>query len=682
VGGGGVGKTTCALLGLLYARCKGLNVNATALVSERAQELGVLHLNSDYAIPRVDFNKITAGQLAERIISSLYRSPEKFEFHRTVDVELIDEMGPIPAEIWSARDIVLRYIRNSKRLNGGKLDLVTLDHLQTHPVQGTHPLLCPIITTSYLFLRLKHSVRAATSPGWQRIQAITRMDPSQLTDTVQQEFVGLITTHCTFVSSEKDVPPDVLFVYGKNAPVKMHQARLQRKLSSRRDVLISESVDLESKYEGRFIRATTIGIRQLNSVLREQDKVYFFPGGRYRITFNKAGAFSNGQIAFLPRLPSRQTIAQKQPILLLLSPPGVSYIPGVSDKEEDLIAQGWKYCTVGMAPERVVSSGGVKAKRTLQYGLQLYVGSTWHSTMGKTLNSVATRVSNTSTDGGPYAIWDPTQVVIMLSRTRLPSDTIFISKDPIKTATEIFRVLKKTSPFRGYLTYILNQLCDHNGPPHPLVATLDRSRSVYRSRDVLLPIDNTGFVYMLVSKQDTSCLYIGSCENLIVRYALHNTGHGALQTGPLSLRPWGLLAFISGFAGRIDTYKGFESAWIASKERLGQDRISLQAVLDLGQELAEDFAVTHDLSLQFHLAGSVTNATPAVSISSSSSASFNEMDTSASSDNSQILMDEAVSVGSDAESDNSSDAYSSDEEDLDVNSCTSASSSVDPADDV
>jgi hypothetical protein len=72
------------------------------------------------------------------------------------------------------------------------------------------------------------------------------------------------------------------------------------------------------------MRATNIGIRQLNSVLREQDKVYFFPGARYRITFNKAGAFSNGQIAFLPRLPSQETIAQKQPILLLLSPPGVS----------------------------------------------------------------------------------------------------------------------------------------------------------------------------------------------------------------------------------------------------------------------------------------------------------------------------------------------------------------------
>jgi hypothetical protein len=58
------------------------------------------------------------------------------------------------------------------------------------------------------------------------------MGPCQLTDSVQQEFVGLITTPCTFVSSEKDVPPDVLFVYGKNAPVKMHQARLERKLSS------------------------------------------------------------------------------------------------------------------------------------------------------------------------------------------------------------------------------------------------------------------------------------------------------------------------------------------------------------------------------------------------------------------------------------------------------------------
>ena len=109
-------------------------------MSERAQELGLEHWNKDLCVPTVDLHSISPGQLAEKMLAGLYRKPERLEYHRTCDVTFIDEMGPLPAEYWSARDIVLRYITGSGRPNGGTLDFVTFDHLQVHPVRGTHPL--------------------------------------------------------------------------------------------------------------------------------------------------------------------------------------------------------------------------------------------------------------------------------------------------------------------------------------------------------------------------------------------------------------------------------------------------------------------------------------------------------------------------------------------------------------
>ena len=205
-------------------------------------------------------------------------------------------------------------------------------------------------------------------------------------------------------------------------------------------------------------------------------------------------------------------------------------------------------------------------KRTSQYGLQLYVASTFHSTMGKTLLKLATRVDETYDQNSPCALWDPTQVVTLLSRTKLPSDTYFVTKNPEATAKAIYRVLKRKSAFRSYLTDLIDRLCSSASNAAPMV--IDHNQSIFRPRDIPVPSDKTGYVYILVSTRNTNYVYIGSCKCLHTRFRQHNSGHGALQTGSATLRPWALLGFVSGFQGNDAIRLQFENRWINEKNNL------------------------------------------------------------------------------------------------------------------
>ena len=604
VGAGGVGKTTSAMITLLYARAQGLTVNATALVSERAQELGVPHLNNDFAIPRVDLNAITPGQLAERVISSLYRKPCHLEFHRTVEVEFIDEMGPISSEIWTARDIVLRYIRNSTRVNGGKLDVLTFDHLQTHPVQGTHPLMNPFLCSTHSFHRLKETVRTQHA-GWKRLQEISRMCHDDLTqEGIKDEFIRLLTQHCNFVSSNSLAPAGALYVYGKNAPVRHLLAQHHRLIQTRPNVLTSTSVDYECTFEGRYTLASDAVSRTISTKIREPRLLHFYKGARYRITHNKPGKYSNGQLAFLHRLPERDAVKHKRPLEFLLAPPGSTYIPCETDTELTLAAMGWTKVMIGVSPDNTVHLGHLRAKRTSQYGLQPYVGSTFHSTMGKTLALLVTQIGIAHSRSDIYALWDPSQVVILLSRTRLPSHTTFVTDDPRQTAERLFKVLLVKSPFRDHLSRLVDSLCGFNADQRPVMR--DHS-SIFRPRDVLLPPDNGGFAYLLVSTVDTTCAYIGSCYNLIKRYERHNRGLGARQTALESMRPWAMYAYVCGFAGDRTRFLGFETEWILAKVRAGSVANSPNYLVNLAEGLVQDFNSRYNICLKLVVCGELAD---------------------------------------------------------------------------
>ena len=596
VGGAGVGKTFCALVATLYARSVGAIINGTTLMSERAQELGVVHMNSDLAVPVADYKDITPGQLAEKIVAALHRKPEKLHLQRKTTFCLIDELGALPAELMAARDIALRYIRDNNLPNGGIQDLLTYDHLQLNPINGTHPMLSPFLTCTYSFNRLTHSVRASQNKNWQEIQAITRMGVNELEQpATKKRFVSLFTKNLSFVPDASHVPKDALFVCGKNEPTRLQIQEMQHQLRRDPNVVIHLSKDYVRDPDGNYRLAPegSEAIKLLDRKVREKHEVFFFKNARYRITFNKTtpmGTHSNGQIAFLPWHPNEEDINMGRPVEMMVGPPGCTYLPGSDDTEDTLT--GWVRMAIGMVPDRSVRSNSMRVQRTRQYGLELYVGSTCHSTMGRTLAKLATRIAEDDSKHSPYHLWHPSQVVVLLSRTNLPKQTYFITKNPKRAALSVYHVLCKRSPLRNYISNLLDRLCGVPSLDAPVV--IDHSESVYRPRDIPIPNDDTGYVYILVSTKTLDHVYIGSCANLLKRFKQHNSGFGAKQTANPSLRPWALLAYITGFQCKEELYRNCEREWIIRKEsfiarqKKAQVQVTIQDILSIADAVMID----------------------------------------------------------------------------------------------
>ena len=362
--------------------------------------------------------------------------------------------------------------------------------------------------------------------------------------------------------------------------------------------MISKSEDFERNSQGRHIPATKSTAAFLNWKLREHNEVFFYKKARHRITFNKHNSHSNGQLAFLPWKPDAETVMNKRPVTLMVAPPGCSYLPNENDNEDTLAERHWTRKKIGIAPDATTYQRGIRMKRTSQYGLQLYVASTFHSTMGKTLLKLATRVDEQGSNS-ECTIWDPTQVVILFSRTKLPNNTYFVTKNPEATGKTIYKVLKRKSAFRAQLSDLLDRLCSDglNAPPQ----VVDHSNSIFRPRDVDVPSDNTGFVCVLVSTVNTQCIYIGSCNCLHTRFQQHNSGYGALQTSPASLRPWGLLGYVCGFQGQKDVRLQFENRWIREKDNLINSpagrHATVQDIVHLVNPLVEHYNSREDIKV-------------------------------------------------------------------------------------
>ena len=247
-----------------------------------------------------------------------------------------------------------------------------------------------------------------------------------------------------------------------------------------------------------------------------------------------------------------------------------------------------------------------------------------------------------------------------------------------KTAQFIYSVLKKLSPFRDYLSYLLASLCENvqAGTP-PQLTMINQMFSVYCPRDVVIPSDNTGFVYLLISTVDLQFLCIGSCYNLIARYSSHNTGFGSFQTAPASLRPWAILCYVSGFEGQRRHFLDFERRWIAQKvalQRQPHSQASIEAIVALGETIALKFNEDRHMNLKFINSGTITSlreAVPTITVYSSSTESENKSSSSSEdqiNSNSESETNDAELDFSASASDNgydpseSSDAYENDDE--------------------
>ena len=122
---------------LLYSISRGLKVTTTAMMCNRALQLGGVHVHKLFLLPT---ERLTPHRRSELAIIKLMKSPKRIEFIRSIDVLFFDEMGQVSSEFLATFDIILRKIRNSNIYMGGVLFIFSMDHTQIQPIEG-HPFL-------------------------------------------------------------------------------------------------------------------------------------------------------------------------------------------------------------------------------------------------------------------------------------------------------------------------------------------------------------------------------------------------------------------------------------------------------------------------------------------------------------------------------------------------------------
>ena len=314
VGDPGAGKTTVLMMLALHGLCHGLNVATTALLCERALQIGGRHLH--WMVNMAVREGGSPAHIAELSIANLYRDGMKLEWLRRLDILALDELGQWPAESIAVLDIILRRVRNSTRFMGGILLICTKDILQLLPIDGRPPMLSPHMITSFQFTRLQHSIRAALDQPLQRIQAITRLMPTEVTVDIKNEFRSLIARHCTFVSSFDDpaIPDGAIFLFGRKEPGKEQQARKMAQLRAHGGIPVRAALDQETTTEGNWTPASTATKKRLDNKVREVRELYFFAGAAFEFTYIKKNCFSTSQLALLMDAPSQDDLDHFRPI--------------------------------------------------------------------------------------------------------------------------------------------------------------------------------------------------------------------------------------------------------------------------------------------------------------------------------------------------------------------------------
>ena len=603
VGGPGCGKTAINLICLLEALCMGLHVATTALLSERANELGGMHLHRLFCLPHRIPSSMGPGQIARASIANLYSwGTKQLHYLKQLDLLFIDELGQFPAKFIAVLDIILRHVRKSTLFLGGMLVFATYDIYQLLPINEIPPLLSGHMMTSFSFLELNHSVRAANDPVLRQLQHLTRIPPCDYTDEQLLRIREIITTQCTFVPdlNHRSIPSNAMFVFGKKEPGRQRRDVKLNALEQTREIPCRVAVDSESTYQGDWKDASAATISLLDSKAKEDRKLYFPRDLVYQTTEVRGNKYNSNQLCVLWDIPSQEDIDKFKPVSFLVSPPGTKEIPDISQlhSAQSLLNAGWKLTTIECTRGSSHTLKNRLRGRRKQYALRLHVTTTLHGAMGSTFAVLCSKVDKDPRS--PYALWERAQAIVLLSRTKKAKDIIFAG-DPDLTADAIVDVLTQTTQYFDYMRHVLKAFLASSSEERqhdPPIINL--ASHPFRPIDVELPTDTTGYCYMISSLQQPDVTYIGETSNLGRRIDQHNSGSGAIQTASLHLRKWILVCFVAGFGNNKVARKAFEKQWQHNREqrrRLLGRHLTTDDLITIGSNLA----AAHDEELTFVL---------------------------------------------------------------------------------
>ncbi len=585
-GGPGTGKTYQLRLALTYAMAKGLNVAVTALISERSNILGGLHVHHLFCIPGNNHPNI--NRIVDLTILALNRSPERLHHLRTLDVLGVDELGSLSGKLFNIMDTVMRFIRGNSSFMGGVLVLGTLDPLQMGPIHDYPLLLSSLALTSFNIIFMNQSIRGRNDPAICRLITISRK--MNVSEEELKEFEDIIINQCRHVDSFDDplITQDVIHLFGTRAAVKIAEEKYYAKITQQGITILERQAETFQSYvksHTSWKPATSKTIKELNHIVNEREVLYLHNGLIVELTFNRPTQWSHGQMGMIVELPTSHQLQKWDPIKLMLAPVGVTTLPSTHHHiytKEDLLVANWKQVLIGAAPEREHRlSAGLIAKRK-QYGICPRHAMTIHKAMGSEFGAVATTIGHRDTTNN-YRLWQREQGEVILSRTKHCKDLIFVGNKQ-DTARYLSELLLHSSPYTGYMMHFLSQIEHENQSPPVIQPSVFLP---FHLKQVESQLEDFGSVYLLLSLATKCDTYIGQTgKHLHVRVKEHNSGYGATDTSDPKLRPWFPIAFVTGFGDDSERERRrFERCWQQLRYSIGQGILSPLKIIQLGEQL-------------------------------------------------------------------------------------------------
>jgi predicted GIY-YIG superfamily endonuclease len=590
----GTGKTFWELYAVLYALANDVFLLPTAFQAETAIAVGGLHDTKIFCLPVKRGGKSASSpfQDAEVALLALAKNPNATQLLLEIDGEVKEEGAMICAELWATEEIILPKLCNSDDYRADKLVISTMDHRQLKSIDGTSFLFSPAVLSNFKVFRLHHFVRSGLDPILQRFIILIQLCCRLLTVVILDEFKRLFLQHAIVDPDWADaliITDLVVRMFPKHvARLRMEEKWLREKCLAfdatntvwYKVVKASDESKKKKSKSARWDNASKMVRGFCNRSFKEPHKLLLYCGGTYLLTFNNGNKFTQSRLAVLVDCPtSPHNYTKYSPIKMWVAPPAIRHVPDGFATTLDktiLAAHGWVETNVGSAPlhTRCNDKLGI-LYRQKQYGLRHNIAATIHSTIGATLPMVAIQISKADKD---FAIWEKGMVQVAATRTTRFEHTIWVGErqDILNMLVDI---MTKEDPEVEYIDQLVDKLSLNMIDVEKRLYLPAIDWSLYRrytgtyslNKDVL-PGDNSGYVYLLISLKNKSIVYIGQTVNLPRRILQHNQGFGTIQTKNIRLWPWAVLAYIAGFNGRRDTLRLCESRWNfwAKYRRLGE----------------------------------------------------------------------------------------------------------------
>ena len=187
----------------------------------------------------------------------------------------------------------------------------------------------------------------------------------------------------------------------------------------------------------------------------------------------------------------------------MIAPPGCRKV--TTFDEVQLVSSGWRRATIIKVYTTVLTKKTCFLRR-YSFPIKNYVASTIHKCLGDTFPKIVTKISLTDPD---YKIWEREQLLVLLSRvTKLEEITLIGNKTDIELT--LSTIIQKKSCWTEFIDNFLSNLTCNT----QVARSLNLLTSHFSPWNIVLPEDEVGFVYLLISTKIPSVLFIGESVGL------------------------------------------------------------------------------------------------------------------------------------------------------------------------